>query len=203
MIRLASSGVQRNRLSLACCTSFRCSAKSSCLRLNGLSRPLSTSCDPDTKTGLDERTVFADYSRRGILDCIGIHLPNICIRPGAPNKAASDFFSSILREPLAGQEAVLPVGEDVRTWHASPRSAVGFLTHAASIDLAPLGGRRSLMMPGVSASVGEQIEALRRVAGEAAVRLIRREPDATLNPMFRTIPGRFDTNRVAAPGFQA
>jgi hypothetical protein len=89
----------------------------------------------------------------------------------------------------------LPVGEEVRTWHASPRSAVGFLTHAGSIDLASLGSRRSLMMPGISATVGEQIEALRRVAGEAAVRLIRREPDATMSAMFKTIPGRFDTNR--------
>jgi nucleoside-diphosphate-sugar epimerase len=147
--------------------------------------------------------LLADYSRRGILNGIGIRLPNICIRPGAPNKAVSGFFSSILREPLAGQEAVLPVGEEVRMWHASPRSAVGFLTHAGSIDLAPLGGRRSLMMPGVSATVGEQIEALRRVAGEAAVRLIRREPDATMSAMFKTIPGRFDTNRAATLGFQA
>jgi nucleoside-diphosphate-sugar epimerase len=147
--------------------------------------------------------LLADYSRRGILDGIGIRLPNICIRPGAPNKAASGFFSSILREPLAGQEAVLPVGEEVRMWHASPRSAVGFLTHAGSIDLAPLGGRRSLMMPGVSATVGEQIEALRRAAGETAVRLIRRETDVTMTAMFKTIPGRFDTNRATALGFQA
>ena len=147
--------------------------------------------------------LLADYTRRGMLDGIGIRLPNICIRPGAPNKAASGFFSSILREPLAGQEAVLPVDEAVRMWHASPRSAVGFLIHAATIDLAPLGGRRSLMMPGVSASVGEQIAALRRVAGDAAVRLIRRELDPSLNAMFNTIPGRFDTHRAAALGFRA
>jgi D-erythronate 2-dehydrogenase len=147
--------------------------------------------------------LLADYTRRGMLDGIGLRLPNICIRPGAPNRAASGFFSNILREPLAGREAVLPVGEDVRTCHASPRSAVGFLTHAGSIDLAPLGARRSLMMPGVSATVGEQIESLRRVAGEAAVHLIRREPDATMSAMFNTIPGRFDTKRAAALGFQA
>ena len=104
---------------------------------------------------------------------------------------------------MAGQEAVLPVGDEVRMWHASPRAAVGFLIHAATIDLAPLGGRRSLMMPGVSASVGEQIAALRRVAGDAAVRLIRREFDPAVNAMFKTIPGRFDTSRAAALGFQA
>ncbi|MFT4104041.1 MAG: SDR family oxidoreductase, partial [Burkholderiaceae bacterium] len=112
--------------------------------------------------------LLADYSRRGFFDGIGLRLPTICIRPGLPNRAASGFFSNILREPLAGREAILPVDEDVRHWHASPRSAVGFLLHAAAMDLAPLGARRSLSMPGLSATVGEQIDALRRVAGERA-----------------------------------
>ena len=83
--------------------------------------------------------LLADYSRRGFFDGIGIRLPTICVRPGKPNKAASGFFSNILREPLAGKEAVLPVSEDVRHWHASPRAAVGFLLHAASMDLAAVG----------------------------------------------------------------
>src|SRR5579871_7066314 len=108
--------------------------------------------------------LLADYSRRGFMDGVGIRLPTICIRPGLPNKAASGFFSGILREPLAGQEAVLPVSEDVRHWHASPRSAVGFLIHAGSMDTAKIGPRRNLTMPGLSATVGEQIAALRRVA---------------------------------------
>lgn len=91
--------------------------------------------------------LLADYSRRGFLDGIGIRLPTICIRPGLPNKAASGFFSNILREPLAGKEAVLPVSEDVRHWHATPRSAVGFLLHAGTMDLATVGPRRNLTMP--------------------------------------------------------
>ena len=118
--------------------------------------------------------LLADYTRRGFVDGIGIRLPTICIRPGRPNRAASGFFSSILREPLVGQEAVLPVPETVRHWHASPRSAVEFLVRAATLDGSALGPRRTLSMPGLSATVGEQIEALRRVAGEQAVRLIRR-----------------------------
>ncbi|MDU6670814.1 MAG: SDR family oxidoreductase [Bradyrhizobium sp.] len=109
--------------------------------------------------------LLADYSRRGFFDGVGIRLPTICVRPGAPNKAASGFFSNILREPLAGKEAVLPVSEDVRHWHATPRSAVGFLLHAATMDTAKIGPRRNLTMPGLSATVGEQIAALRRVAG--------------------------------------
>src|SRR6516164_8866450 len=79
--------------------------------------------------------LLADLTRRGFMDGIGVRLPTICIRPGVPNKAASGFFSGILREPLAGKDAVLPVSEDVRHWHATPRSAVGFLLHAATLDL--------------------------------------------------------------------
>jgi nucleoside-diphosphate-sugar epimerase len=147
--------------------------------------------------------LLADYSRRGFFDGIGIRLPTICIRPGAPNKAASGFFSNILREPLAGKEAVLPVGEDVRHWHASPRAAVGFLVHAGSMDPAALGTRRNLSMPGLSATVGEQIEALRRVAGEAAVRRIRREPDPTIAKIVAGWPRNFDARRATSLGFKA
>ena len=147
--------------------------------------------------------LLADYSRRGFLDGIGLRLPTICIRPGKPNKAASGFFSNILREPLAGQEAVLPVTEDVRHWHASPRAAIGFLTHAASIDLEPLGARRALTMPGLSATVAEQIEALRRVAGDKAVRLIRRQPDPVIAKIVAGWPRAFDARRALALGFRA
>ncbi|MBS3648995.1 SDR family oxidoreductase [Pseudaminobacter sp. 19-2017] len=147
--------------------------------------------------------LLSDYSRRGFFDGIGIRLPTICIRPGKPNKAASSFFSSILREPLAGQEAVLPVSEDIRHWFASPRAAVGFLEHAAEIDLKPLGHRRNLSMPGLSATVGEEIEALGRVAGDKAVKLIRREPDETIIRIVSGWAGRFDARRAEQLGFRA
>lgn len=155
-----------------------------------------------TQKAIDE-LLLADYSRRGFMDGIGIRLPTICIRPGAPNKAASGFFSGILREPLAGQEAVLPVDEDVRHWHASPRAAVGFLMHGAEIDLAPLGARRSLSMPGLSATVGEQIAALRRVAGDRAAALIRRVPDPAVGAIVAGWPRNFDPQRALALGFRA
>jgi nucleoside-diphosphate-sugar epimerase len=147
--------------------------------------------------------LLADYSRRGFFDGIGIRLPTICIRPGAPNKAASGFFSSILREPLVGQPAVLPVADTVMHWHASPRAAVGFLLHAATLDTAPMGQRRSLQMPGLAATVAEQIEALRRVAGDKAVALIRREPDETVARIVAGWPRRFDAKRAAELGFVA
>jgi len=147
--------------------------------------------------------LLSDYSRRGFFDGIGIRLPTICIRPGTPNKAASGFFSNILREPLAGKEAVLPVSEDVRHWHASPRAATGFLIHAATMDLGALGGRRNLNMPGLAATVAEQIDALRRVAGEGAVRLIRREPDPVIERIVAGWPRNFAPTRAPALGFRA
>ncbi|MCK3777255.1 SDR family oxidoreductase [Ensifer sesbaniae] len=147
--------------------------------------------------------LLTDYSRRGFFDGIGIRLPTICIRPGKPNKAASGFFSNILREPLVGQEAVLPVSDDVRHWHASPRSAVGFLIHGATIDVEKVGPRRNLSMPGLSATVGEQIEALRRVGGEKAVSLIRREPDEMIMRMCAGWAPGFEAKRAIELGFTA
>ena len=147
--------------------------------------------------------LLADYSRRGFFDGIGIRLPTICIRPGKPNQAASSFFSGILREPLSGQEAVLPVSEDIRHWHASPRAAVGFLLHAATMDLQPLGARRTLTMPGLAATVREQIAALRKIAGEKAVALIRREPNPIVAGMVSGWPQKFAADRALALGFRA
>jgi nucleoside-diphosphate-sugar epimerase len=147
--------------------------------------------------------LLSDYSRRGFFDGIGIRLPTICVRPGKPNKAASGFFSGIIREPLAGQEAVLPVPETVRHWFASPRAAIGFLLHASRIETGQLGARRNLSMPGVSATVGEQIAALRRLAGEKALKLIRREPDPAIMRIVEGWPRNFDAKRAAALGFRA
>ncbi len=145
--------------------------------------------------------LLADYSRRGFFDGIGIRLPTICIRPGAPNKAASGFFSNILREPLAGQEAVLPVSDDVRHWYASPRSAVAFLVHAATMDLGQVGPRRNLTMPGLTATIGEEIAALRRVAGERVAARIRREADPFIIGIVAGWPRNFDARRARELGF--
>jgi nucleoside-diphosphate-sugar epimerase len=147
--------------------------------------------------------LLSDYSRRGFFDGIGIRLPTICVRPGKPNKAASGFFSGILREPLAGQEAVLPVPDTVRHWFASPRAAIEFLIHASKINTELLGTRRNLSMPGLSATIAEEIESLRKVAGDKAVRLIRREPDPTIMRIVEGWPRNFDAKRSLALGFRA
>ena len=145
--------------------------------------------------------LLADYSRRGIFDGIGIRLPTICVRPGKPNKAASGFFSGIIREPLAGLPAILPVPRDVVHSHASPRSAVNFLIHAAGLDGAALGLRRNLTMPGVGVSVQEQIDSLQRIVGSNAVALIEERPDAAIWAIVKNWPTRFTATRARELGF--
>lgn len=147
--------------------------------------------------------LLADYTRRGFLDGVGIRLPTICVRPGKPNKAASGFFSGIIREPLVGQEALLPVAESVRHTHASPRAAVGFLIHAAGLTHEQLGPRINLAMPGVSCTVGEQIDALRRVAGGKVAARIRRAPDELIQRIVSGWAERIDATRARELGFRA
>jgi D-erythronate 2-dehydrogenase len=155
-----------------------------------------------TQKGMVE-LLLADYSRRGFLDGVGVRLPNIVVRPGRPNKAASGFFSSIIREPLNGEEAVLPVEDTVRNWHASPRAAVGFLLHAAGLGREALGSRVNLTMPGVCCTVAEQIAALRRIAGDKVASRIRRQPDPLIAGIVGGWPSRFDARRALALGFRA
>jgi len=147
--------------------------------------------------------LLADYTRRGIFDGIGLRFPTICVRPGKPNKAASGFFSGIIREPLAGEEAILPVPDTVRHGHASPRAAVGFLVHAANIDGAKVGPRRNLAMPSVSVTVAEQIEALKRVAGAKVASRIKPKPDATIERIVSGWPQAIEGTRARELGFKA
>jgi len=147
--------------------------------------------------------LLADYSRRGFCDGIGIRLPTIVVRPGKPNAAASGFFSGIIREPLAGLEATLPVPETVVHTHASPRAAVGFLLHAAGLSREALGARINLSMPGVCCTVAEQIASLRRIAGERVAARIRHASDPLIARIVEGWPQRIDARRARALGFTA
>ncbi len=161
---------------------------------------------PQTSYGTQKamcELLLADYARRGIVRGIGLRLPTICVRPGKPNAAASGFFSGIIREPLAGLEAVLPVPDETRHWMTSPRSAIGFLRHAATLDTTTLGDRPNLSMPALSVTVAEQIAALEAVAGPKAVALIRRVPDPTIARIVAGWARAFAPERALSLGFTA
>ena len=161
---------------------------------------------PQSSYGAQKSVVellISDYSRKGYVDGLSIRLPTICVRPGKPNLAASSFYSSIIREPLNGQEAVLPVPDTLRHWFASPQSAVGFLKHAATLDFTRLDDRRALNLPGVSCTVADQIEALRQIAGNDVVKLIKREPNPDIANIVMGWPQNFDPQRAVELGFRA
>lgn len=163
-------------------------------------------CTPLTSYGTQKamcELLVSDYTRREMLVGLALRLPTICVRPGKPNAAASGFFSNIIREPLAGEEAVLPVSDDVLHWHASPRAAVEFMLHAAQIDSQIVGTRRAITMPGLAVTVAEQIEALRQVGGEKVVSRIRHEPDDFIQNMVAGWPRRFDAQRAIELGFKS
>ena len=147
--------------------------------------------------------MLTDYTRKGNIDGLAIRLPTIVVRPGKANLAASSFFSGIIREPLNGQVARLPVPDTVRHWHASPRSAAGFLRHAATLDLEQVGTKRALNVPGVSCTVAEQIEALRDVAGNDAVALIKPEPDDVVMGIVQNWARDFAPEKAIKLGFTA
>ena len=161
---------------------------------------------PQTSYGAQKACVemmVGDFARKGFIDGFSIRLPTICVRPGKANLAASSFFSGIIREPLNGQEAILPVPDTTRHWHASPRSAAGFLAHSAALDTDRLDGRRALNLPGVSCTVAEQIEALRDVAGNNVVSLIKPEPNEAIMKIVGGWPRNFDPARAIELGFVA
>ncbi|MEK6424159.1 MAG: NAD-dependent epimerase, partial [Burkholderia gladioli] len=129
-----------------------------------------------------------------------LRLPTISVRPGRPNAAASSFASGIIREPLNGEEAVCPVPLDTRLWLLSPRRAVEALVAGCELDGAALGKRRVINLPGISVSVGEMIDALREVAGDAPVAKIRHEIDPRVVAIVGSWPGRWDTARAESLG---
>jgi D-erythronate 2-dehydrogenase len=155
-----------------------------------------------TQKAISELLV-SDYSRRGIFDGMALRMPTICVRPGKANKAASSFFSNIIREPLVGMEAELPVDDSLRHWHASPRAAVKFLMQAAEMGGAVLGSRRALTLPGVSCTVREQLEALERIAGANVVKLVKRTRDPIVEKIVSGWPRNFNAARAQSLGFAA
>ena len=161
---------------------------------------------PQTSYGAQKlacETLLQDYSRKGYVDGISLRLPTICVRPGKPNLAASSFFSGIIREPLAGVAAILPVSDKTRHWFASPKAAAKFLIQAADLNTDVLLGRRALNLPGVSCTVAEQIEALRDIAGQDVVDLIKPQPDADIAQIVAGWPQNFAPERAWALGFEA
>lgn len=145
--------------------------------------------------------MVSDYSRRGFVDGISCRLPTVAIRPGKPNSALSSFVSGIIREPLAGIEALCPVPLDTRLWITSPEVVTANLLHAGRMPAAALGDRRSINFPGLCVTTAEMLDSLERLGGAAARSRVRCEEDPDMMRIVCTWPGAFDISRALRLGF--
>lgn len=163
-----------------------------------------TALTPQTSYGIQKaigELLVNDYSRKGFVDGRALRLPTVVVRPGRPNRAASTFASSMIREPLAGQDAVCPVMPDTVMALASPRRIVAGLVHALELPGKAFGASRSLQLPGFSVSLGEMAAALRRAGGDSAYARIRWEPDPQIQAIVSGWPRALATPRAEALGF--
>ncbi|RUR35414.1 D-erythronate dehydrogenase [Vreelandella populi] len=163
-----------------------------------------TASQPQTSYGTQKamcELLINDYSRRGLIDGRVLRLPTIVIRPGRPNAAASSFASSILREPLNGEEAICPVPLDQALFVMSPDKVIDALIHGAEVQGEALGKFRAFILPGITTNVSEMLEALREVAGAEAVERVRHEPDPHIEPLVASWPARFETAKANQLGF--
>src|SRR5215831_7727467 len=130
----------------------------------GDATPLTPQTSYGTQKAIGELLVN-DYSRKGFIDGRALRLPTVVVRPGLPNRAASTFASSIIREPLSGHEAICPVSPETVMALASPRRVVDALLRAHDLPSDAFGASRSLQLPGFSVAVGEMAAAVRRAGG--------------------------------------
>ena len=165
-----------------------------------------TALNPQSSYGAQKaigELLLNDYSRRGFVDGRVLRLPTISVRPGKPNKAASTFFSSIIREPLVGLPAVCPVRPDTQVYLTSPRRIIESMLLGMTLSPETLGNQRIIPLPGVTTTVHDMVSALQRVAGEQVTKLIRWEPDATIQRIVESWPSKVEAPRARALGFTA
>jgi D-erythronate 2-dehydrogenase len=147
--------------------------------------------------------MVSDYSRRGWVDGVNCRLPTVAIRPGRPNSAMSSFVSGIVREPLAGIDAVCPVPLDTKMWITSPDVVTRNLVHAARMFTTNLNGQRSFTLPGLTVTPGQMLDSLERLAGRDVRARVRQETDERTMRVVSTWPGAFETERARSAGFVA
>ena len=147
--------------------------------------------------------LVSDYSRKGFIDGRVLRLPTIVVRPGKPNKAASTFFSSIIREPLKGEPAVCPVQADTPVFITSPRRCVDSMIHAAVISPDQLSDQRIIPLPGLTVTVQQMLKALEKIAGKSAVNLVQWQEDKTIQRIVKSWPVRVKAEYAESLGFKA
>jgi nucleoside-diphosphate-sugar epimerase len=166
----------------------------------------STTPAPQTSYGTQKvigEYLIADYTRRGFIDGRCLRLPTIVVRPGRPNLAASSFASAIFREPLAGQTYDCPLPDTTGIWLLSPRKVIEAFVHAHELAASAWGVNRVVNLPGITVTIREAVDELRRIAGREVADRVRFKVDARIKAIVDTWPVRFKTPRADAMGFGA
>ncbi|MEZ5860439.1 MAG: SDR family oxidoreductase [Geminicoccaceae bacterium] len=161
---------------------------------------------PQTSYGAQKAAselLVADYTRKGFIDGRSLRLPTIVVRPGKPNKAASTFASSIIREPLAGQAAICPVDPDSTMYILSPRRVIDAFVKTAGLPSDAFGQVRSLTLPGIAVRIGDALEALRRIAGDKVADRVKQVPDPKIQKIVDGWPYNFASKRARDMGYEA
>jgi D-erythronate 2-dehydrogenase len=161
--------------------------------------PVTPQTSYGTQKAIGELLVY-DMTRKGYIDGRSLRLPTITVRPGKPNKAASSFASSIIREPLSGIDAYCPVAPSTQVWVSSPRAAIGNLIIGHEIPATRFAHTRSINLPGIQVGLGEAVAALRRIAGDAVADRVKWRLDPVIDRIVSTWPGRFAAALATALG---
>lgn len=163
-----------------------------------------TAVTPQSSYGAEKamgELLVNDYIRKGFVDGCVVRLPTICVRPGQPNKAASSFVSSIIREPLQGNEAICPVNQDLQLWLSSPALVIKNIAYSALLNKSDFCGYRTINLPGITVSVAHMLDVLRDVGGAEAYQKIEFREDIAINRIVSSWPGAFDVSAAKALGF--
>lgn len=159
---------------------------------------------PTTSYGVQKLSgelLINDYSRKGFVDGRSIRLPTIMVRPGKPNKAASTWASSIIREPLSGVDAVCPVRPDSPMACLSPRHTIDAFIRAHDLPADKLGTDRTILLSGIRVTAGEMAEAVERNKGNRRIGAIKWQEDPAIQKIVDGWPGETRSERARALGF--
>ena len=164
-----------------------------------------TALTPQSSYGTEKaigELMVNDYSRKNFIDGRVLRLPTICVRPGKPNQAASSFVSSIIREPLNGENAICPVAPDLALWLSSPDTVIENFIHACSLEGKMLGHSRTVNLPGIGVTVQEMLDALKRSTDTETYDRVIFKPDVAIDRIISSWPSRIDNSRALNLGFK-
>jgi nucleoside-diphosphate-sugar epimerase len=141
-----------------------------------------------------------DYTRKGFLDGRSARLPTVIVRPGKPNLAASSFVSAVFREPLNGEDYVLPVRPEVVMPLLGYRAIVDGLIRLHELPGEALGEDRAVSLPALNVTVQDMLDALHRVAKGRRLGTITVQPDPFVESIVKTWPLASHSDRAQRLG---